>query len=200
MLFHSITSSQAFSACLLHTNKLIINEDTNWGLFPWKILQPCPSPRLFHRYTSACISFCAFSLCLCLAGAELPVPAAHSSHFRSRPAADLCKGSQCPHACPCVHGLLHKPSKELGSFIHSFIGEFLCFLWMEVTLPAHVSDKNTPKIICSSPVHISEAFMYHKMGITLLDMLVVCAVQAGVFSGGAYVSSRNTDYFTWSVR
>lgn len=34
VLFHSITFSKAFSTCLPHTNKLIINEDTNWGLFP----------------------------------------------------------------------------------------------------------------------------------------------------------------------
>lgn len=34
MLFHSIASFRCLCACLLHTNKPIIGEDTNWGLFP----------------------------------------------------------------------------------------------------------------------------------------------------------------------
>lgn len=121
VLFHSITFSEAFSTCLLHTNKLIINEDTNWGLFPWKLLQLCPYPRFTGAHQPAFLS--APSLCLCLAGAALPVPNAHSASDPellltcAKPIMSTCM-------CLCAWALTQAQEREQGSFIHWRISLF----------------------------------------------------------------------------
>lgn len=70
--------------------------------------------------------------------------------------------------CLCAWALTQAQERELGSFIHWRISLFP--LDGSDLIPACVSLKNAPKITCSSPVHINEAFMYHKMGVTPLDM------------------------------
>lgn len=55
-----------------HTNQPIIDEDTNWVLFPGKLLQPHTYPK-FYRNTSTSISLCLFSLHSCLVHAELHI-------------------------------------------------------------------------------------------------------------------------------